>query len=85
MFSSEARNSLNTERIEVRALINGTAANPSYVYFTPSDVIEYGVYAYNFYRENVGNGTYPIQMQWRATGGTAYVYYRSLIAMALPE
>jgi len=85
MFSSEARNPSNTERIEVRALINGTAANPSYVYFTPSDVTEYGVYSYNFYRQNVGNGIYPINMQWRATGDTGYVYYRSLIAIALPE
>jgi hypothetical protein len=85
MFSSEARNPSSTERISVRALINGTAANPSYVFFTPDDVIEYGVYAYNFYRENVGNGTYPIQMQWYVSGGTGYVYYRSLIVMALPE
>lgn len=85
MFSSEARNPSNTSRIEVRALINGTAANPSYVYFTPSDVTEYGVYSYNFYRQNVSNGTYPIEMQWRVTGDTGYVYYRSLIAIALPE
>ena len=85
MFSSEARNPSATDRIEVRALINGTAANPSYVYFTPSDVTEYGVYSYNFYRQNVSNGTYPINMQWRVTGDTGNVYYRSLIAIALPE
>jgi hypothetical protein len=85
MFSSEARNPSNTSRIEVRALVNGTAANPSYVYFTPNDVVEYGVYSCNFYRQNVGNGTYPIEMQWRVFADTGYVYYRSLIVMALPE
>ena len=84
MFSSEARNPSATDRIEVRALVDGNTTIPSYVYFTPSDVTEHGVYTYNFIRPNVSNGTYTVKMQWRVTGDTGTVYYRTFTVIALP-
>jgi hypothetical protein len=83
MFSSEAKNPETTEKIAVQALVDGFEAYPGLIYFTPEDVTEYGVYSCNFYYLT-GAGSHTVKIQWQVSGGKGYVWYRSLIVIALP-
>jgi len=96
MFSTEATNDAEGERIWLRALVDTTEAKPGYLYFTPSihdspgeidyhyHLLNYMAYTYNFIYPSVHEGTYTIKIQWRVTGGTGTVMFRTLTVIALP-
>lgn len=77
------------ERIYITAMINGEAAQPgTTVKLTP--VRSSGLYSamasytFNFCEPSVSPGTYKVKLQWLVTGGTGYIEYRTLTAIALP-
>ena len=87
LVSVEATPSLY-ERIYITAMINGEAAKPGEtVELTPvksSAYSEMASYTFNFCEPSVSPGTYTIKIQWLVTGGTGYIMYRTLTAIALP-
>lgn len=83
MFSTEAYATAGN-RISLTAAVNGTSANPSGIFFTPTDATTYGSYSYTFLYPGATSGFYTIQMQWAVSGGTGFVYYRTLTVIALP-
>lgn len=92
MFSTEAYEPGSGQNTHIRAAVDGTVALPGYIILTPIiwdymatyDDIGIMAYSFNFYSPSVTAGTHTIKMQWRVTGGTGYVYYRSLTVIALP-
>lgn len=92
MFSTNAMNDNETQRIVVRAMVDNDAAYPSGVYLNPIvgdrslhwHIVDYGAYAYNFYKPSVSAGTYTVKMQWKVSGSTGYMRYRTLTVIALP-
>ncbi len=81
------------EFIIIRALVNGEVANPGATWLTPtitdsvggdSYLLGIGSYTYNFYEPSVSPGTYSVKVQWVVSGGTADVFNRTLIVIALP-
>jgi hypothetical protein len=83
MFSSEAYNPTAGERIYLTSAVNGTSASPSGVYFTPTGLSSYGSFSYIFHYQATP-GFYTVQMQWAVSGGTGYVYFRTLTVIGLP-
>ena len=92
MFSTEAYDDDWASRILVRALVGGVEAKPGYVDLTAYDwewglhrhTIDIMSYSYNFYQPSMSAGTYTVKMQWKVTGGTGYVFHRTLTVIALP-
>jgi hypothetical protein len=87
LVSIEATPSLE-ERIYMTAMINEEAAKPGEtVYLTPVKSSAYSAaapYTFNFFEPSVSPGTYTIKILWLVTGGTGYIYYRTLTVIALP-
>lgn len=85
MFSTEAVNRYIAYEMCMRALVDTTAAHPSFgVTVTPRETETEGSYTYNFYLDNVDPGTHTIKIQWRVGGGEGRVLSRTLIVIALP-
>jgi hypothetical protein len=100
MFSAESfNNNTNSNDVTyMQALVDSTVALPgSPICLTPSISASLGYpYAhrhyidwymacsYNFYKPSVPAGNHTIKIQWKVTGGTGYVFYRTLTVLALP-
>lgn len=100
MFSAESfNNNGNLNYITyIQALVDSTVALPgSPICLTPSISTSLGnpyvhrhyldsymACSYNFYEPSVTAGNHTIKIQWRVTGGTGYVFYRTLTVLALP-
>jgi hypothetical protein len=99
MFSADAYNNNNNLNYVtfIQSLVDSTVALPgSWITLTPNLSDSLGTpythrhylnimaYSYNFYIPSVPPGNHTIKIQWRVTGGTAYVYYRTLTVLAIP-
>jgi hypothetical protein len=96
-FSAEAMNELAGARVFVQALVGAEVITPGGVYFSPviesggnpahTHVLDYATYQFNFFKEAVEAGIYTVKMQFAtsAPGGTAHLYKRALVVLALTE
>ena len=97
MFSLEAQDVTDNNRILIQAVVNGTAVLPDSICLTPivtetgfiglsahRHSLNYCVYTCNFYLPSTNAGTYNVQIKWRVTGGTGSALYRTLTVIALP-
>jgi len=84
MFSCDARNGHSDYAILVRALVGGSPAFPNVARLTPAVVTSQCTYTQIFYRLNVAEGKYTVEMEWKVTGSTGTAYDRTLAVIALP-
>jgi len=99
MFSADSyNNNGNADYVTyIQALVDSTVALPGgWITLTPSMSNSLGnpyvhrhyittmAYSYNFYEPSVPAGNHTIKIQWRVTGGTGYVFQRTLTVLALP-
>jgi hypothetical protein len=82
LLTAEA-NTSGSERMFVRALVDGQAAQPSDVVFSVGSFV--GTRSMAFVIKNLASGPHQVTMQWKIdSGGTAYMGDRNLTLIALP-
>jgi hypothetical protein len=82
-FSAEA-NTSGSERMFVRALVDGQAAQPSDVVLVAA--ADTGTRSFTFVEQNLEAGAHTVQIQWLVdAGGTAFAGDRTLSLFSFPE
>jgi len=85
MFSVQSAKSDPDKSVIWRAFVNTDPALPGEIYLQPpGEGTKWSSVSYNFIKPDVSTGEYTIYVQWKVSGGTAWIANRVLFVIALP-